>query len=137
MDAPALSNLPSRPSLRPFGDSTPILHPNGLTPAPKAVEKSQVLADRFAIPTGPRSSAVLDVRGAREATKAKFMADQKRKQEEKEKREEELLSRVEYERLVLVAGEEERGFVIQVAGLVFGTSAEDVQVRLPPFLERR
>jgi hypothetical protein len=134
MAAPALSNLSPRvsPSLRPFGASTPILHPNGLpTRSEAAAPKAKVLAERLAlpIPTGPRSNGPsLDVRGAREATKAKFMEDQRRKEEEKRRKEENLLSKEEYDRVKMVAGEEERGFVVQVAGLVFGTSAEDVQV---------
>lgn len=56
------------------------------------------------------------------------MEDQRRKEEEKRRKEENLLSKEEYDRVKMVAGEEERGFVVQVAGLVFGTSAEDVQV---------
>lgn len=53
-----------------------------------------------------------------------------KKEEERRNREREIAQEKENEKLRVLAAIEERGFVVEVAGLVYGTSAEDVQVRL-------
>ena len=56
------------------------------------------------------------------------------KQLEQEREKERARMAVQNEKQRAIANEEERGFVVQVEGLVYGTSAEDVQVRSESFL---
>lgn len=82
-----------------------------------------------AVPKGP----AIGIKGTN-AVAAQRQADLLRKQSQRE-RAEMLRQRKELEKQrqekVKIAKEEELGFVVEVAGLVAGTSAEDVQVRPP------
>ncbi|KAK4704299.1 hypothetical protein P7C70_g1910, partial [Phenoliferia sp. Uapishka_3] len=124
------SSTPSA-SLRPFGALTPAAVPllvatSGPTPIP--------------VPTGPRADGanggglarfgILGAKGeaakkaAREQAererRAALQLEQKRRQQAEEARKVAMAQKV-------IAEKESEGFVVQVEGLVFGTSAEDVQ----------
>ncbi|BGP12541.1 hypothetical protein JCM10213_004874 [Rhodosporidiobolus nylandii] len=114
-------------SLRPFGAATPAAAPlrvalNGVGAATNG-GRPQAQAQA---PTGPR----LGIKGG-----ADMQAQRRREQEARlaaQKEREEMIKRrkeqeAERQKVVRIAQEEEKGFVVQVEGLVQGTSAEDVQ----------
>lgn len=131
--------------MRPFGTATLLSEPASTTAAapsspfdahaqphstpPLPTEpaaQSNSLFSRLAI-KGSGISRVEVERLAREEERKKLAA---KREEERRKREREIVQERENEKLRALAAIEERGFVVEVAGLVYGTSAEDVQVRL-------
>lgn len=124
------------PSLRPFGVATPSVIPVAAAAAP--------LRPASAPPTGPRAAtnlaSRLGIKGEANENKRREQERRARMDQEREekrrgdaaKREEQARQRELAEQLAAqrkIAEEEDKGSVVQVEGLVFGTSAEDVQVR--------
>lgn len=117
------------PSLRPFGPNTPTAQALIVTPTGQVTSYNPNAQQAAAsIPTGP----AIGIKGTNAAA-----AHTVRKQQQKD-RAELLRQRKELEKqrqeTVKIAKEEELGFVVEVAGLVAGTSAEDVQASLVFFL---
>lgn len=117
-------------SLRPYGDATPAAQPLIVS------AMGQVIGYASAGAQSGTSAAngAIGIKGTNAAAQARREAELLRKRHEKE-RAEALRKRkeleAEWERKVKIAKEEDLGFVVEVAGLVTGTSAEDVQVRFP------
>lgn len=130
-------NQPSS-SLRPFGSATPaapqqhqsydIAPPN---PAAAAVAEPSSLLSRFDV-KGASSDHADNQR--REAEKRARIAEQKKEKlkRDAERRAEQQRQQAAAEREIQrrIAEHEDTGHVVQVEGLVYGTSAEDVQVRV-------
>lgn len=144
VSAPALSTvIPVSSSSRPFGALTPALpiYHKPLTPAalaqapPPAAAPAPNLLARLNI-NGASNQAEQKRRGAEQIRLAQVersrLAEAKQLEQEREK--ERARMAVQNEKQRAIANEEERGFVVQVEGLVYGTSAEDVQVRSESFL---
>ncbi|KAL8286244.1 hypothetical protein RQP46_004732 [Phenoliferia psychrophenolica] len=127
---PALPTTSSSSSLRPFGALTPL-------PFSSSSPSSQSIPTPAPVSTTPKAAAAnnttvfsrFGIRGVsselerEKAARAKALSDQS-----SAKRREALeLRRKEHARLKVIADAEADGFVVQVDGLVFGTSAEDVQ----------
>ncbi|GAA6006624.1 hypothetical protein JCM10207_004997 [Rhodosporidiobolus poonsookiae] len=116
------------PSLRPFGAATPASQ--SLTARP-AAQNGGAPAPAPAVANGGATlTARLGIKGSSDAAQQKEREAAQRRQAQRE-REEAVKARkmLEKERqeTVKIAKEEECGFVVQVMGLVSGTSAEDVQ----------
>lgn len=117
------------PSLRPFGDATPapqrlISTTSTTNPAATATTSSNNdLIARIGI-KGSSNQRVEDERAA----KAERVRMERERREQLRVRKD--LER-EHEAKLQIAKAEETGFVVQVEGLVYGTSAEDVQVSRP------
>ena len=136
---PGATPIPSQQSasLRPFGDATPapqrlISTPsNPLPPSQVPAQQNPDLFTRLGI-KGSSSQAQLQQQQQQERERLRFEKSEKVRLE-RERRE---LVRVrkeqekEYAEKLGIAEQEETGFVVQVEGLVFGTSGEDVQVSL-------
>lgn len=139
VSAPALSTvIPVSSSSRPFGALTPALPIYHQPHAPAALAQSP---NPVAAPA-PNLLARLNINGAsNQAEQKRRAAEQIRlaqvertrvaeaKRVEKEREQERARTAMQHEKQRVIANEEERGFVVQVEGLVYGTSAEDVQVR--------
>jgi len=127
-------------SLRPFGDATPApqrlistasnpLPPPPPPPTTQPVQQQQNpdLFTRLGI-KGSSSQAQLQQQQERERLR---FEKSERVRLEREKREAVRLRKErekDYQERLAIAEQEETGFVVQVEGLVFGTSGEDVQV---------
>ncbi|KAM0746877.1 hypothetical protein T439DRAFT_383896 [Meredithblackwellia eburnea MCA 4105] len=130
---PLVTSIPStRSSLRPFGEATP--------PAVSAftVQPTPVTATVSAPPardssTDPNIFNRIGIRGLKSETERQQNEERKRRAAEEERRKrfenerERKAREAENRRLREIATREAEGFVVQVEGLVFGTSAEDVQ----------
>ncbi|GAA5856349.1 hypothetical protein JCM8547_000881 [Rhodosporidiobolus lusitaniae] len=127
-------------SLRPFGAATPAAQPLVRNAVAQAVQPQQqarqqeqqqlVAARRGVAQPVPQNQARFGIKGTSNAA-----ALQRKQQEARQKAEREYAELVRLrkeevqkrEEKVKIAQEEEKGFVVQVEGLVQGTSAEDVQ----------
>ncbi|GAA5873223.1 hypothetical protein JCM3774_000087 [Rhodotorula dairenensis] len=136
-------NEPPSASLRPYGSHTPVAQPLIVT-ATGQVTTYDPYAAQTATAAPPAAASVstgpaIGIKGTN-AVAAKRQADIVRKQTQRE-RAEMLRKRKELEKQrqekVKIAKEEELGFVVEVAGLVAGTSAEDVQTAFGAYGEIR
>ncbi|GAA5980940.1 hypothetical protein JCM10908_003925 [Rhodotorula pacifica] len=127
MDAPSAS-------LRPFGSYTPAAQPLIVTATGQVTTY-----DPNATATAASAGQAIGIKGTNAAA-AQRQAEILRKQQQKE-RAELLKQRKELEKQrqekVKIAKEEDLGFVVEVAGLVAGTSAEDVQTAFGAYGEIR
>ncbi|GAA6027028.1 hypothetical protein JCM8202_005614 [Rhodotorula sphaerocarpa] len=123
-------------SLRPYGDATPAAQPLVVS------AMGQVIGYASAGAQSGTSAAngAIGIKGTNAAAQARREAELLRKRHEKE-RAEALRKRkeleAERERKVKIAKEEDLGFVVEVGGLVTGTSAEDVQTAFGQYGEIR
>lgn len=117
-------------SLRPYGDATPAAQPLIVSATGQVIGYASAGAQSGA----SSASGAIGIKGTNAVAQARREAELLRKQQERE-RAEVLRKRkeleAEWQRKVKIAEEEDLGFVVEVAGLVTGTSAEDVQVRSP------
>ncbi|ORY75065.1 hypothetical protein BCR35DRAFT_325903 [Leucosporidium creatinivorum] len=137
---PKLARAPAdvSPSLRPFGSATPALT-RALSDS--AADRAVPQARQAAPPTGPKGLMQrLGIKGSSSEAQDRQRRDEERRarleQQKQEKaradaarREAAARKKAEEDREVQlgIAQQEDMGFVVQVEGLVYGTSAEDVQ----------
>jgi hypothetical protein len=123
-------------SLRPFGSATPAAQPLHSTPQ-QPVQQQQQQKQQPARPqpvshnSAPSLQNRLGIKGTSEAQQQQRKAQEARQKAEKEYAElvkQWKVDQQQREEKVKIAHEENKGFVVQVEGLVQGTSAEDVQV---------
>ncbi|GAA5861325.1 hypothetical protein JCM1840_005335 [Sporobolomyces johnsonii] len=137
---PGAAQVPS-PSLRPFGAATPA--PQLLLSASAPAAPVPTPAPTAPVAQQPDMFARLGIKGSSDAAAEKERQRQAKLQRAKAERErkEQLRLRKELEAereiKVKIAQEEDLGFVVQVEGLVYGTSAEDVQTAFGSYGEIR
>lgn len=113
------------PSLRPFGPNTPAAQALIVTPTGQVTSynpNAQLATAQ--VPTGP----AIGIKGTNAAAANSVRKQQQRDRAELVRQRKELEK--QRQETVKIAKEEELGFVVEVAGLVAGTSAEDVQASL-------
>lgn len=146
--------IPASASLRPFGTATPLPHqaipvPLGIsshptpsstsssaeisrtsTPSNAAPPATENILQRFGIKGSSNDAAEKrkQIENARLAREAEKKSKANREAEERSRRELEAQYVKEHAKAIELAKIEDRGFVVEVAGLVYGTSADDVQV---------
>ncbi|GAA5969161.1 hypothetical protein JCM11641_007493 [Rhodosporidiobolus odoratus] len=112
-------------SLRPFGQATPAAQPllqqqakqqQQRVAVPNTAQKGRAAV---AAPSGP----LLELKGSAELQATRRKQQQERQERLKLRKQQEL----EWQRKADIAKEEDKGVVVEVEGLVSGTSAEDVQ----------
>lgn len=112
------------PSLRPFGPNTPAAQALIVTPTGQVTSYNPNVQQAPSIPTGP----AIGIKGTNAAAGHSVRKQQQRDRAELLRQRKELEK--QRQETVKIAKEEELGFVVEVAGLVAGTSAEDVQASL-------
>ncbi|GAA5888568.1 hypothetical protein JCM16303_000874 [Sporobolomyces ruberrimus] len=125
------SSLPSSSaSLRPFGDATP---------APQRLINTTTNNVPHSNPVAPDLMTRLGIKGSSIQEQERQKVDKAEKMRFERLKREALRERKELERereeKVIVYEKEEMGFVVQVLGLVFGTSGEDVQTAFASYGE--
>ncbi|GAA5968938.1 hypothetical protein JCM21900_000736 [Sporobolomyces salmonicolor] len=135
------ATLAASPSLRPYGAATPA--PERFLSASASAAPVLGPASTASVAQQPDRSGLLGIKGSSDAAAARERLRQEKLQRAKAERErkEQLRLRkeldAEREIKVKVAKEEDLGFVVQVDGLVYGTSAEDVQTAFGSYGEIR
>ncbi|BGP28766.1 hypothetical protein JCM10296v2_000502 [Rhodotorula toruloides] len=114
------------PSLRPFGAATPAAQPVSSAPVTTAQQGGAALGIKGSNAAAQREAARRANLERMAAQKERAELIRQRKELEKERQEK-----------VKIAKEEDLGFVVQVDGLVAGTSAEDVQTAFGSYGEIR
>ncbi|GAA5960090.1 hypothetical protein JCM8115_004531 [Rhodotorula mucilaginosa] len=120
------------PSLRPFGPNTPAAQALIVTPTGQVTSynpNAQLATAQ--VPTGP----AIGIKGTNAAAANSVRKQQQRDRAELVRQRKELEK--QRQETVKIAKEEELGFVVEVAGLVAGTSAEDVQTAFGAYGEIR
>ncbi|GAA5997392.1 uncharacterized protein JCM10292_000227 [Rhodotorula paludigena] len=122
------------PSLRPFGAATPAAQPllraAGLATAPAAAPAAPALGIKG------QGAAAHQREAARQANLARIAQQKEREERAALLRERKVLEQ-KRQAQIQISKEEELGFVVQVEGLVNGTSAEDVQTAFGAYGEIR
>ncbi|GJN92252.1 hypothetical protein Rhopal_005282-T1 [Rhodotorula paludigena] len=122
------------PSLRPFGAATPAAQPllraAGLASAPAAAPAAPALGIKG------QGAAAHQREAARQANLARIAQQKEREERAALLRERKVLEQ-KRQAQIQISKEEELGFVVQVEGLVNGTSAEDVQTAFGAYGEIR
>lgn len=117
--SPALGQVSS-----PFGSTPPT--PTTPTNAHQAHGSQHNGASRFGIKGGSKAQA--DANAQREQQRLAVLERQRQQRQQDEDRKARQLAEQHHATQTAIAQAEQYGFVVQVEGLVFGTSAEDVKV---------